>query len=97
MRQVSGSSIGSSVSSYSYYFVENGGTPNTNGRDVVDFLDEAMSDEEPSPEPVKHQPSPRKPSPRKPSPRKTAPERRERRRSSRKNSPAGMFSVDQYR
>ena len=92
MRQVSGSSIGSSVSSYSYYFVENGGTPNTNGRDVVDFLDEAMSDEEPSPEPVKHQPSPRKPSP-----RKAAPERRERRRSSRKNSPAGMFSVDQYR
>ena len=92
MRQVSGSSIGSSVSSYSYYFVENGGTPNTNDRDVVDFLDEAMSDEEPSPEPVKHQPSPRKPSP-----RKTAPERRERRRSSRKNSPAGMFSVDQYR
>ena len=92
MRQVSGSSIGSSVSSYSYYFVENGGTPNTNDRDVVDFLDEAMSDEEPSPEPVKHQPSPRKPSP-----RKAAPERRERRRSSRKNSPAGMFSVDQYR
>ena len=92
MRQVSGSSIGSSVSSYSYYFVENGGTPNTNDRDVVDFLDEAMSDDEPSPEPVKHQPSPRKPSP-----RKAAPERRERRRSSRKNSPAGMFSVDQYR
>ncbi|XP_067932572.1 anillin-like isoform X2 [Watersipora subatra] len=89
MRQVSGSSIGSSVSSYSYHFVASGQYSECS-RDVVDFLDEAMSDDEISPEPVRHQPVMEPPKRIDESPRRQT-------RSSSKASPGAVFSIDQYR
>lgn len=91
MRQISGSSIGSSVSSYSYHFVA-GGDDAASSRDVVDFLDEAMSDEEPTPAPL-----PRR-SPRGHSSSKL-PEVKEtgKRQKMSSDSPSRLYSVDQYR
>ena len=72
------------------------GTPNS--RAVVDFLDEAMSDDEP--EPVIEEP-PRRRSPRQHRATPPAVEVRQTRAATRghqdKDSPAALYSIDQYR
>lgn len=73
-------------------FLHLDGTPNS--RAVVDFLDEAMSDDEPVIEEIPQRRSPRQH-------RATPPavEMRQTRANSRhdKDSPAGLYSIDQYR
>lgn len=90
MRQTSESSLASTVSSASYNCDERPVSANRvdtpDSADVMDFLDEAMSDSDLSPP----QPSPRKPA---------EPVRRtsQRQLNSRLTSPRGIVSIDSYR